>query len=248
MMHENENEPHDAVRACMIEDGADERDISSFFGNVATYEQKLKDLQNKVDMLQRNKTMSEKDRAFNALANSAMTGDQEKMLRRLLKLEKQLQQAGITIAEDIPYHEAKEKVDEIYARMQVIGGSDVTHEDRQIQQNLREEYFKLEQDMEKYNTALMLSDEFAQEATRKEEEWEAMHKLDNLESLSAVRSCMPVQVTKRSFEQLMNESSPNGKFMKNKMANKFKRSNVLELLRDDPVAILRRHPNTLESL
>ena len=59
---------------------------------------------------------------------------------------------------------------------------------------------------------------------------------------------MPVQVTKQSVEQSMNESSPNGKFMKNKMANKFKRSNVLELLRDDPAAILRRHPNTLESL
>ena len=76
-----------------------------------------------------------------------MTGDQETTLFQLLKLEKQLRQAGISIAEDIPYHEAKEKVDEISTRMHVIGGSDVTHEDRQIQQSLREEYFKLEQDL-----------------------------------------------------------------------------------------------------
>ena len=246
MMHEKE--PQDAVRACMLEDGVDERDISLLFENVAAYEQKLKDLQKEVDMLKRSKTMIEKDGAFNALANSAMTGDQEKILRRLLKLEKQLKQAGITIAEDIPYHEAKEKVKEISTRMVAIGGADVTHEDRQIQQNLREEYFKLEQEVAKYSAALMMTDEYAQESTRKEEEWEARNKLDNLEALSAVRSCMPVQVKKRSIEQLMNEASPNGKFMKNNMAAKFKRSNVLVLLRDEPAAIIRSHPSTFESL
>ena len=77
----------------------------------------------------------------------------EEAENRQKKLEKQLAQAGVVIAEDIPYDVAKEKVSSIAARMEEIGGSDVTDP------KLKEEYFKLEQDMEKYTTALQLTDE-----------------------------------------------------------------------------------------
>lgn len=60
------------------------------------------------------------------------------------KLEKQLLQAGLKIAEDIPYEEAKSRVTEIAKRMNEIGSSDMTHPDPATQNRLREEYFKLE--------------------------------------------------------------------------------------------------------
>jgi len=74
-----------------------------------------------------------------------------------------LAENGIRIAEDIDYMEAKNKVDQIARRMNEIGGSDVTHPDKEEQNRLREEYFKLEQEMEKYNTALTLTDEYQAE-------------------------------------------------------------------------------------
>ena len=63
------------------------------------------------------------------------TQEAEKKQKRL---EKQLQQAGVKIAEDIPYDFAKAKVDEIAQRMAEIGGSDVDDK------ALSEEYFVLD--------------------------------------------------------------------------------------------------------
>ena len=80
--------------------------------------------------------------------------------KRQKKLEKQLEQAGVAIAEDIDYDVCLKKVAEIGKRMGEIGGSDVTHPDKEEQNRLREEYFKLEQEMEKYNNALLMTDEY----------------------------------------------------------------------------------------
>ena len=84
------------------------------------------------------------------------------------RLERQLAQAGITIAEDIPYDVAKGKVKSIALRMQEIGSANVEVEgDAEKQKQLREEYFVLELEMEKYNNALLTSDEYIEEGRSK---------------------------------------------------------------------------------
>lgn len=96
----------------------------------------------------------------------------EEVQRKQEKLERQLNQAGIKIAEDIPYEEAKARVNMTAKRMGEIGSSEVVHPDKDEQKRLREEYFMLEQDMEKYSTAMMASDEYIQEQKDKEIKWE----------------------------------------------------------------------------
>ena len=54
------------------------------------------------------------------------------------KLERQLNAAGIKIAEDIPYEEAKARIGQIAKRMGEIGSSEVVHPDKEIQKSLRE--------------------------------------------------------------------------------------------------------------
>ena len=83
-----------------------------------------------------------------------LTPEQKKITERLYKaekakqkLEKQLEAAGIRIAEDIPYEEAKSEIARIGKRMGEIGSSQVVHEDQLVQARLRKEYFQLEQDM-----------------------------------------------------------------------------------------------------
>ena len=244
-----ENIPQEKVREKMVEDHVDEINIAAFFEGMTSYDQKIKELQAKVESLtRREKTEKKPDADFHALAKSEISKDQEKLLRRLLKLEKQLQQAGISIAEDIPYEEAKAQIGKISGRMQEIGSADVIHEDLAIQKQLREEYFKLEQDMEKYNTALMLSDEYAADQSRKEQEWEDANKLDNIEALYAIRRSMPVDIKSLSEAVLQSMKTPNGGSIPKDMARKFKRTNVLEILRTNPVEIQRMHPSLLENL
>ena len=69
--------------------------------------------------------------------------------------------AAVEIAKDIDYEvwvekidEITKKVDEIRKRMNEIGGSDVTHPDKEEENRLCEEYFQLEQEMKKYRSAL----------------------------------------------------------------------------------------------
>ena len=76
-----------------------------------------------------------------------MLKELEEAENRQKKLERQLAAAGVVIAEDIPFEEAKRRVAEISKRMQEIGGSDVTDPDKEKEIKLRQEYFKLEQDM-----------------------------------------------------------------------------------------------------
>ncbi|GKY95468.1 hypothetical protein MPSEU_000508400 [Mayamaea pseudoterrestris] len=168
--------------------------------------------------------------------------------KRQKKLEKQLAGAGIQIAEDIDYSEALAKVGTIAKRMNEIGGSDVVREDKEEQNKLREEYFKLEQEMERYNTALMISEEYQAEQDRKEKEWEAENAPKNLEALKMIRRHMPVNIRSMSEAELTGNPSPNGKFLPAAIAKKFKRTNVLQILRLNPDDIERMHPSTLENM
>jgi hypothetical protein len=192
---------------------------------------------------------------LSALMEKLKGGDVGELLQKLkdaekrqAKLEKQLQQAGVAIADDIPYEEAKEKVEEIAKRMNEIGGSDVQHPDKEEQTRLREEYFKLEQEMERYNTALMLTDEYQAEQDRIEKKWEEDNSGPNMEALRQMRRHMPVNIRNLSEAALTSTPSPNGKFMPKAMAKKFKRTNVLMLIRINPEDIERMHPSTLENM
>lgn len=169
--------------------------------------------------------------------------------KRQKKLEKQLAQAGVAIAEDIDYGEALAKIGQIAKRMNEIGGSDVTVEDnKELQNKLREEYFKLEQQMERYNSALMLTDEYQAEQLRAEKKWEDDNAPGNLEALKKLRRHMPVKIRHMSEADLTNNPTPNGKFIPQPIAKKFKRTNVLQLLRINPDDIERMHPSTLENM
>jgi hypothetical protein len=151
------------------------------------------------------------------------------------KLEKQLAQAGVVIAEDIPYDVAKEKVHSIALRMAEIGGSDISDS------KLKEEYFRLEQEMEKYTTALQLTDEWSEEQAEMERQWEASIASANEEALRRVRRHMPVNVRNLSEAALYSQPTPNGMFLPKSIAQKFKRTNVLQLLRIDPEDIVPMH-------
>jgi hypothetical protein len=190
--------------------------------------------------------LGEKD--VSALLAQLQQGDMGALLKKMQKLEKQLAQAGIAIAEDIDYDEANKKVAEIAARMAEIGGSDVTHPDKEVQNRLREEYFKLEQEMERYSTALKLTEEYQAEQERMERLWEEANDGPNEIALRKIRRHMPVKIRNMSEAELTNTPSPNGKFLPQAMAKKFKRTNILQLLRVNPDDIERMHPASLEGM
>ncbi|RLN69530.1 hypothetical protein BBJ28_00023531 [Nothophytophthora sp. Chile5] len=102
--------------------------------------------------------------------------------------------------------------------------------------------------MEKYNTALMLTDEYAAEEARKEREWEEENYDDNIKALKAIRRMMPVEVKKMSEADLQTMKSPTGKTLTREIARKYKRTNVLELLRTNPLDIAKNHPSLLDNL
>ncbi|EQC40392.1 hypothetical protein SDRG_02289 [Saprolegnia diclina VS20] len=237
----------EVVRDVMKKDGVEDRSIDAFFSEMKALDLKIKELQAEVEKLKSGRGGPAKDEP-KSFDMSNISSDQALLLRRLLKLEKQLQQAGIAIADDIPYEEAKVKVETISRRMGEIGSADVTHPDPKVQKQLREEYYKLEQDMEKYNTALMLTDEYAAEQARKEREWEEENAEANALAVKAIRRMMPVDVASRSEAQLQEEPSPNGKRLTREVALKFKRTNVLQILRTSPQDLAKAHPSVLENL
>jgi len=163
--------------------------------------------------------------------------------RRQKLLEKQLQQAGVVLAEDIPYQLAKDKVASISKRMNEIGSSEVVHSDPLIQKQLREEYFRLEKDMQKYLSALMLTDEYAEERRLDEEAWEDRHAEANEAALKAIRKHMPVDVRTLTPAQLEKERG-----LPKALVQRFRRINVLQLLRVDPEILAKWHPSALEAL
>jgi hypothetical protein len=162
---------------------------------------------------------------------------------RQRKLEQQLKQAGVVLAEDIPYQEAKDNVDRITKRMNEIGSCEVVREDPVMQKALREEYFRLEQDMEKYMTALMLTDEFIEEQKEMERRWEETNAPDNRMAWEQVLRHMPVNIRRMTTTDLQQKAG-----LSFTMAKKFQRTNVLQLLRRNPDTIVPWHPSILESL
>lgn len=112
-----------------------------------------------------------------------------------------------------------------------------------MQKSLRQEYFNLEKDMQKYMTALSLTDEYVAEQQRKEEEWEASIVPENIRALRALRSYMPVNIRRMTDEQLSQQERPLSKTM----IRKFRRTNVLQLLRVDVSTISKWHASNLEA-
>ncbi|KAF0687161.1 Aste57867_21132 [Aphanomyces stellatus] len=239
----------DDVRNQMKGDGVEESSIDAFFADMQASDLKIKELQAEVEKLKsgRKQQTNNRDNKTQFIEEN-LSSDQALLLRRLLKLEKQLQQAGIAIADDIPYEEAKAKVETIAKRMAEIGSADVTHPDPAIQKELRNEYYKLEQDMEKYNTALMLTDEYAAEQERKEREWEEENYEENVAAVKAIRRMMPVDVASRTEAVLQEEAGPSGIKLPRDVALKFKRTNVLQILRIAPQDLAKSHPSVLENL
>jgi hypothetical protein len=195
------------------------------------------------------------DLDMKSLLEQLQKGEMEGLLGKLAeaekrqkKLEKQLAAAGIAMAEDIDYGEAKGKVEEIAKRMNEIGGSDIVLPDKEEQNKLREEYFKLEQSMERYNTALMCSEEYQAEQDRVAQQWEDDNRAGNLEALKKIRRHMPVKIRHMSEAELTNTPSPNGKFLPKATAKKFKRTNVLQCIRLNPDDLERMHPSTLDNM
>ena len=151
--------------------------------------------------------------------------------KKCQRLELQLANAGIKVAEDIPYEVAKAKVQSIAERMQEIGSANVEVEgDKDKQKRLREEYYVLELEMEKYHNALCISSEYLEEGKSKERQWEKNMKDDNKMALAAIRRHMPVDIKNMTESQLTSDASPNGKILPTNIAKKFKRCNVLQLL------------------
>jgi hypothetical protein len=210
-----------------------------------------------------NSELAQAARAVSALGDSDMktllekisAGDMGELLKKLqeaekrqAKLEKQLKQAGVAIAEDIDYMEAKMKIEQIAKRMNEIGGSDVTVADKEEQAKLREEYFKLEQEMERFNTALMITEEYQAEIERAERQWEADNEAANNEALKKLRRHMPVNIRHLSEAELTTTPSPNGKYLPISIAKKFKRTNILQCIRLNPDDLECMHPATLENM
>ncbi|GLE04413.1 hypothetical protein PINS_up013355 [Pythium insidiosum] len=162
-------------------------------------------------------------------------------------LERQLQQAGISVAEAIPYAVAKRRISEISKRMAEISDAEANGEGDNAA--LRREYFLLEQDMERYHTALMMSDEHIAEQAERERAWEAQHEEANDQALRLVRSAMPVDVAQLSEKALREMTTPSGREgIPADLARRFKRTNVLQLLRVAPSTILKMHPSVIEAL
>ena len=116
--------------------------------------------------------------------------------KKCQRYEQQLINAGVKLVEDdIEYSVAKSKVKEIALRMQEIGDANASVvNDKEKQKQLQAEYFKLELEMEKYNNALLTSQEYIEEGRNAEAQWESDIKDDNRVALEAIRRCMPVDI------------------------------------------------------
>ncbi|KAL3666100.1 hypothetical protein V7S43_008892 [Phytophthora oleae] len=173
--------------------------------------------------------------------------DESNALKKKLKvLERQLKQAGISVAEVIPYELAKRKVAEISKRLQEIGSSEVVLEDKQAQAASRKEYYILEQEMEKYHMALVMTDEYIEEQRRQEQEWEDTNQTANREALRLLRATIPVDISRLSERELIELKTPTGIKFPAELARRLKRTNVLQLLRTDPKTIVKMHPSVID--
>ena len=177
-----------------------------------------------------------------------LSNNTKKILRELecneirqKKLEKSLIQNGISVTEDISYEEAKDKIAEITESMKELMAAGMDSF------TMEKEYFRLEEQLSKYSAALMLTDEYIEELRRLEQEWEDSIENDNILALRKLRSHMPIKIRHMTEEELVTTPTPNGKTLPKVVARKFKRTNILQLLRVDPDDIEMMHPSLLEN-
>jgi hypothetical protein len=149
------------------------------------------------------------------------------------RLEKALRTAGVPIPEDIPYEEAKQKISEITLLLNANAMSERNHSKQT----------KLSQELERYTVSLMASDEYQRELQRQEEEWEESQSVENQNALRLLRRHMPVNIRFLS-EATLHE----GHGLPKALARKFKRTDILQLIRMAPGEIARLHPSTLDNL
>jgi hypothetical protein len=157
------------------------------------------------------------------------------------KIERILVQNGIAITGCIAYEEAKDKIAEITDSMKDLMAAEMDSYTKE------KKYFALEEQLAKYTTALMLTDEYAEDQIRQEKNWEDSIENDNIAAIQKLRSHMPVKIRHMTEDELATSTTPNGKTLPKVFARKFKRTNILQFLRVDPDDIEKMHPSTLES-
>ena len=91
---------------------------------------------------------------------------------------------------------------------------------------------------------MLITDEYVGEQDRLQKNWETDNAPDNVAALKKLRRHMPVEVRNMSEAQLVNEPSPKGKYLPKNIAKKFKRTNVLQIIRHDPDDIVQMHPSS----
>ena len=152
------------------------------------------------------------------------------------KLEKVVTNSGLVLPDEkISYQDAERKIADISKKMSEIGFK-------------HPEYFTLEQEMQKYTSALMASDEYRAEMERRQKQWEKTILPDNQKALLQLRRHMPINVRVLSEAELAAMSTPNGKKLPQEMVKKFKRSNVLQLIRMNPSDVEKLHFANLEAM
>lgn len=167
------------------------------------------------------------------------------------RLENQITSAGLQVADDIPYETCVSKMEELQRSLNELH-PDSELEDRHEHFKRRSQYFRLQKEYSRYKFALILTPEYKEEQKRKEEEWELSTFKDplNEQALRNLRKHIPVNVRSLTVEELVSPGSNNreGKPLPHEIATKLKQTNVLQLLRVDPVAIENMHAVELESL
>jgi len=169
--------------------------------------------------------------------------------KRTKSLEKQLTHAGLSLPkEDIPYDVAKTRIAELTQELNEVAVNMGNTTDAKLLAKLQFNFGKLSDELDKYNNALMLTKEWAQEQKDKERQWEIDVSPANYEALKKVRRHMPVNIRNLSESSLATDRTPNGKVLPKALARKFKRTNVLMILRTDPSVIEVMHPSSLEAM
>lgn len=169
--------------------------------------------------------------------------------KRTKSLEKQLTHAGLSLPEeDISHSVAKTKMAELTEELKKIVVGMVSTSDAKEIAKLEHTFGELSQELDKYTNALMLTKEWAQEQENKERQWEIDISPANYEALQNIRRHMPVYIRNMSETTLATDPTPNGKVLSKAMAKKFKRTNILMILRTDPSAIEVMHPSSLEAM
>lgn len=184
-------------------------------------------------------------------ASIESSGENEALRRQLRMLERQLQHAGLSAAEHIPYAVAKQRVAELARRMSEISDHESQLKNqphtKQAVTALRREYFALEQEMERYHTALLLSDEYLEEQRAAERSWEDKNAAANAAALRTVRAALPVAIAQLSEAALRRVATPSGRPLSADLARRFKRTNILQLVRVAPTTLIKMHPSVVEN-